>query len=222
MILRQLIRLSLAALFVSAALPGVSQVAPAATQRSWPLEIGGGFSYFTNHITNKEFPTQLYPQVDANMLGVTAWADWYLRRIPSRLSGLGIEVEGRDLRHGNSGPASRLHEDTGEGGVIYKWRHFHDFQPFGKFLLGYGGIDFQGNYPGCTINCDHDTDNFYDVGGGAEVHVWRNVWARGEYEEEFLLNFGNAPVEKVTPKGFTIGVAYDLSNVHFLRRQAAY
>ncbi len=222
MVFRHLIRLSLAALFVSAALPGISQVAPAATQRSWPLEIGGGFSYFSNHLTNAKYPTQYYPTVDANMFGATAWADWTFRRIPHILSGLGIEAEGRDLRHGNSGPAAMLHEDTGAGGVIYKWHHYRSFHPYGKFLVGYGSIDYLGDYYGCASDCNHNSDTFYDVGGGADVHIIGNLWARGDYEGEFWLNFGNAPVEKVTPKGFTIGVSYDMGNVHFIRRRAEY
>ena len=69
MVFRQLIRLSLTALFVSAALPGISQVAPAATQRSLPLEIGGGLSYFSTHAANSN-PTIDYTAFD----GRPAWS----------------------------------------------------------------------------------------------------------------------------------------------------
>src|SRR5271154_433443 len=103
MVFRQLIKLSLAALFVSTALPGFSQVVAAATQRSWPLEIGGGLSYFSTHIINHEFPSVDYATGRGNLLGPTAWIDYTLPHMPQRLYGLGIEAEGRQLAWGNSG-----------------------------------------------------------------------------------------------------------------------
>jgi opacity protein-like surface antigen len=212
-------KLSLAALIVSAAYPMFSQVVPSATQRSWPLEIGGGLSYFDNHIINFSFPTYEYTAIKGNLLGPAAWADWTLNRIPHRLYGLGIEAEGRHLAWDNSGTDPLLKEDTGAGGVIYMWRHSHNFHPYGKFLMGFGSIDFQGNYTGCTHNCKHDTDTFWDPGGGVEVHIMGNLWARGDYEEEFWTHFGNVTNKTIYPRGFTIGVSYDMRNFHFGREK---
>ncbi len=217
MVFRHLIRLSLTALFVSAALPGISQVAPAATQRSLPLEIGGGLSYFSTHAANSN-PTIDYTAFDGRLLGPAAWADWTLRRIPRRLYGLGIEAEGRHLAWANSGTDSRLREDTGEGGIIYKWHHYHNFHPYGKMLVGFGSVDFNNGYP-YIQNGDHDTRIFYCPGGGADFHITRDLWVRGDFEYEFWTDFGRATLE---PKGFTIGVSYDMGNFYFRRRWAGY
>jgi opacity protein-like surface antigen len=141
---------------------------------------------------------------------------WTIRRIPHRLSGLGIEGEGRHLAYGNTGTDPLLREDTGEAGVIYTWRHYHNFHPYGKVLAGFGSIDFNGTYPGCPMDCNHDTRTFYSPGGGAEYHLMGALWIRGDYEYEFWSNFGHTILE---PNGFTVGVAYDMRNVHFGRQK---
>jgi len=213
-------KLSLAALIVSAAYPMFSQVVPSATQRTWPLEIGGGLSYFNTHIINHQYPTD----VDAflfkgNLLGPAVWIDYTLPHMPHRLYGLGIEAEGRHLSWDNSGPAPLLRENTGEGGVIYKWRSHHNFHPYGKFLMGFGGIDFQGTYPGCKIDCNHDSDTFWDLGGGVEYRIRGALWARGDYEYELWTGFGQPANKTVYPRGFTFGVSYDMRNFHFGREK---
>jgi hypothetical protein len=221
MVLRLMIRLSLAALFVSASFPVFSQVVPAAVQQSWPLEIGGGLSYFSTHIVNHEFPTTVYPSFKGSMLGPAAWLDWTLPHMPRRLYGLGIEAEGRQLSWANTGTDPQLREDTGEGGVIYMWRRHHNFHPYGKYLMGFGSVDFEGNYPlkgpypGCTGNCDHDTGIFDDLGGGAEYRIRDNLWVRGDYEYELWTKFGKPANKTVYPRGFTFGVSYDLRGLHF-------
>ncbi len=218
MVFRQLVKLSLAALFVSAsAIPGFSQSVPAAMQKYWPLEIGGGLSEFGTHLINHEFPATVYPEFKGDLLGPAAWADWTIRHIPHRLYGLGIEVEGRHLAWGNTGIDPHLREDTGEGGVIYMWRHYRNFHPYGKFLIGHGNIDFQvpGISPSCTLDCQHDTSTFYDPGGGVEVHLMGNLWVRGDYEEELWTNFGVPANKTVYPRGFTVGVSY---NMDFARK----
>ncbi|MGD0522168.1 MAG: outer membrane beta-barrel protein [Terracidiphilus sp.] len=211
---RQMARLSLAALIVSAAYPLFSQVVPAATQQFWPLEIGGGLSYFSTHAANKN-PNIDYTAFDGSLLGPAAWADWTFRRIPHRLYGLGFEVEGRHLAYGNTGTDARLREDTGEGGFIYKWRHYRNFRPYGKAMAGFGSIDFNNGYP-YLQNGDHDTRTFYCPGGGAEFHLMGDLWVRGDYEFELWTHFGRAILE---PKGFTVGVSYDMRNFHFGRQK---
>jgi hypothetical protein len=207
MVFRQLIRLSLAAFFISAALPGFSQVVPAATQRSWPIEIGGGLSYFGTHIVNHQYPSAVYPELKGNLLG------------PRRLYGLGIEAEGRKLSWDNSSVDPLLKENTGAGGPIYMWRHYRNFHPYGKFLLGFGGIDFYGTYPGCKHDCNHDSDTFYDPGGGAEYRIRGSLWVRGDYEYELWTKFGQPANKTIYPKGFTFGVSYDMRGFQFGRQK---
>jgi Outer membrane protein beta-barrel domain len=219
MVFRQFVRLSLAALFVSAVMPGFSQVVPAATQKTWPIEIGGGLSYFGTHIINHEFPTVDYKSFDGNLLGPAAWLDFNLPHMPQRIYGLGIEMEGRMLSWDNSGTDPLLKEKTGQGGVIYKWHHYHNLRPYGKFLMGFGSIDFQGTYPGCKHDCNHDTDKFLDMGGGAEYRVRGDLWVRGDYEYELWTGFGQPANKTVYPKGFTVGVTYDMRHFQFGRKQ---
>src|ERR1019366_1666917 len=92
-------------------------------------------------------------------------------RIPSFLHGFGIEVEGRDLNYGRTGTDPRLRQDTAEGGGIYTSRHYRNFHPYVKFLLGYGSIDFQH----ITPTYSHDSRTVYTPGGGVEYRIWRNV-----------------------------------------------
>jgi hypothetical protein len=219
MVFRQFVRLSLAALFVSAAMPGISQVVPSATQRSWPLEIGGGLSYFNTHLVNHEFPSVDYATGRGNLLGPTLWIDWPVPHMPQRLYGLGIEAESRYLAWGNSGPDPLLKEETGAGGVIYMWRKHHNFHPYGKMLMGFGSIDFSGNYSGCMNNCRHDSDTFWDPGGGVEYRIKGDLWARGDYEYELWTGFGKPANKTVYPRGYTFGVSYDMRNFHFGRNK---
>jgi opacity protein-like surface antigen len=88
-------------------------------------------------------------------------------------------------------------------------------RPYGKFLLGYGSIDFNNGYP-MIQNGDHDTRTFWCPGGGAEYRIMSDLWIRGDYEYELWSHFGRATLE---PKGFTVGVSYDLKDLHFGRKQ---
>ena len=186
-------------------------------RRSWPLEVGGGLSYFGTHAANSN-PHIDYTAFDGNLLGPSLWADWTFRHIPKSLYGLGIELETRDLDWANSGPDPRLSEFTGEGGVIAKWHRYHNFHPYAKALAGFGSIDFNNGYPGIR-NGDHDTRTFYCPGAGAEFRIKNNLWIRGDYEYQFWTDFGRATLE---PQGMTIGVTYDMRNFHFSRGQAGY
>ena len=130
MVFRQFVRLSLAVIFVSTAIPGFSQAGPTATQRSWPLEIGGGLSSFGTHIINHEYPTDVDAiKFKGNLLGPAAWIDYTLPHMPHILYGLGLEAEGRHPGWDNTGTDPLLRENTGAGGVIYMWRHYRNFHP---------------------------------------------------------------------------------------------
>jgi len=85
--------------------------------------------------------------------------------------------------------------------------------------MGFGSIDFSGNYVGCTHNCKHDTDIFYDPGAGVEYRIRGSLWARGDYEYELWTGFGQPANKTVYSRGFTFGVSYDMRSFHFGRQQ---
>jgi len=185
-----------AGLFFSAAFPAFSQVSPSATQGGIPFKVGAAFSNY-------------YTDWSGYESGPTVWVDWTLSHGPRILNGLGIEAEGRDLNYNRTGSQPKLREDTGEGGPVYHWGHFDRFEPYGKFLLGYGHISFNDiRDPHYT----HDSRAVLAPGGGAEYRIVRNIWVRGDYEYQFWPDFFHH--HSMDPQGFTIGASYDLSRMH--------
>lgn len=189
----RLIVVPVLALILGAALPAHSQVTYSAQEGTLPFTLGGGFSNFSLDwgITNPR------------MNGYTLWGDWRLPHLPPVLRGLGIEVEGRDINW--SAPASlpghRM--TTGSGGPIYEWRRAGRIRPYGKFLIGFGSIDFPGNAP----NYNHDTRTVYEPGAGINVLAWNRFSIRGEYVYQFWPNmFGQG---SLNPNGFSVGTVYD-------------
>jgi opacity protein-like surface antigen len=185
----------LAALFLAAtsALPAIAQVVPSATRGGLPLEVGGAYSMY-------------YTDWSGNISGPTVWVEW--THLPF-IHGLGLEAEGRDLNYGRTGSTPTLRMDTAEGGAIYRWRHFHRFDPYIKFDGGIGSIDFPDpKIPYYT----HDTRTVYAPGGGGEFRVFRNVWVRGDYEYQMWPDFIRG--HTLDPTGFTIGAVYDLGHLH--------
>jgi opacity protein-like surface antigen len=194
MFFRLILKLSLAAIFVIAAIPAFSQVAPSAHEGGLPLVVGVGFS---------NFATDFGP--GRRMDGVSVWADWQPSRLPGALRGLGIEAEGRDINFGRPSALSKMRQDTAEGGPIYTWRHYRNFHPYAKYLIGFGSIDFPpyGTY-------SHDTRTVLIPGGGAEYRAYRNIWVRGDYEYQYWRHiFGP---HDLNPNGVTIGVSYDFGS----------
>jgi opacity protein-like surface antigen len=195
--------LPLALLFVCAACPALAQTVEAANEAKPPFAIGAGISGFNT----PDFG-------HGHLLGGTLWIDYTPSRVPRILSGIGIEAEARDLNYGRSTyvPAN-LREDTAGGGVIYSWRHFRNFRPYGKFFLGYGNVD-----DGVTASHrNHDSRTITSVGGGVELRVFRNVWARADYEYQFWPDFfkNTTPAGLLNPQGFTVGAMYHFSRPHF-------
>jgi opacity protein-like surface antigen len=186
------LKIVLAALFLTASISALGQVAPAATKAAGlPLSIGGGFSK---------------TQLDWNgqhMYGPVIWADWTLARVPFKLQGLGVELEVRDTNYDRPISIPRMRQTTFGGGAIYTWRHFRRFSPYGKFLLNYGSIDFTVQDP----NYRHDTRTVYTAGGGGEYRTLGNIWLRGEYEYQFWPNLFQGH-QTLDPQVITIGAAY--------------
>lgn len=193
--------LCLVVLLLAVAFPLFSQVRPSATESGFPLVVGVGFSDYN---------------VDwghGRMEGGALWIDWTPRHIPRILRGVGIEVEARDISigHSSSQPANfRL--DTAGGGVIYAWQHFHNFHPYAKYLVSFGGIDWNNPNP----QFDHETRTVTAPGLGLEYKVFRNVWVRADYEYQFWPGIAiYLPGKHVLdPQGFTVGASYDFRHIH--------
>jgi opacity protein-like surface antigen len=52
----------------------------------------------------------------------------------------------------------------------------------------------------------------YAPGGGVEYRLWRNIWARGDYEYQTWSVFPT-PTTNLHPQGFTAGITYDLKHI---------
>jgi opacity protein-like surface antigen len=203
--LHLILRVILVMLLAATAISTFSQVPPAATQGGLPLTVGGGISSFSPDFNH------------GRILGGTVWIDYIPQWLPKRLYGLGLEVEGRDLNYGRDrSQPSNLREDVAGGGVIYSWRHYQNLRPYGKFLGGFGNAD--------TLTTSgvrhHDSRALLATGGGLEYRAYRSFWVRADYEYQFWLNyyFYTKPPGQLNPQGFTVGVSYDLSRLHFLSR----
>jgi opacity protein-like surface antigen len=186
-------KLILAALFFVALISGYSQSAPSATLGGIPLVVGGGFSSFDIGFSN------------IRLTGPSLWADVDYYGTLRRLQGFGIEMEARDLTFGKPGDyAGNLRQATAMGGVVYKWRDFHKIRPYGKFLLGYGKMQFAA--PAFDPYYTSDSRTTYAPGFGLDYRIDRNILVRADYEYQLWPGlFG----EDLHPQGFTFGVSYD-------------
>ena len=196
MFLRLNVKVLLATLYLTTGFFAFPQTGPSATEGGVPLAVGGGVSYW---------------DVDwghSRMEGGTLWADYYPNRVPSILRGIGLEAEARDVSFNRGDKPSNFRHDTAGGGVIYAWRHYPNFYPYGKFVMGLASIDFQiPQIPTYT----HDTRTFMAPGWGVQYRVYRHVWARADYEYQFWDKFiGHTP----DPQGFTVGAMYDFRRFH--------
>jgi hypothetical protein len=143
------------------------------------------------------------------MEGFTVWGDWRPRP-DGALSGLGLDVEVRDIDFGRSSSLpSNFKQVTGGGGPIYYVRVFRNFQVYGKWLFGFGSMDFKTSDPYYT----HDTRNFSAPGGGFQYRLYHHLWARADYEyqmwPDLFPNKNNPQGGTMDPQGFTLGFSYD-------------
>jgi hypothetical protein len=208
---------ALAALLVAVALPSLAQVAPSAEAGGLPLVAGGGASRFNMDCGPYLAGSTCY------LNGITVWVDWNLTRLPGPafLRGLGVELEGRDLNFGLPASLSdsslgdsgtNLRQDTGLGGVIYHWRHYRRIRPYGKALGGLGSLDFP-PLPDSPTTYRHDNRTITAFGGGVDLHAWRSVWVRADYEYQIWPDLFGLP-KSLTPYGFTVGAVYDFRGLH--------
>jgi opacity protein-like surface antigen len=201
-------KLVLTALFLAAIVQVFPQTAPDALQGGTQLFVGGGVSvYDANYFGD-------YP-----MEGGTIWADFFPNRGPALLHGLGVEAEARDISLGRpSNQPSNLREDTGGGGAIYSWRHFHHFSPYAKFQWEHASIDFRFQPP--IPNYNHDTRDLYAGGVGVDYRVGHNIWVRAGYEQQYwqwLFHSPNVSAHTgllLKPSGVTVGASYEFRRHH--------
>lgn len=191
-------RLISAMLFLAATLPLSSQTVPAAEEGHLPFTVGAGYS---------NFGPDWGPNGRIN--GGTFWLDWHPGFVPRVLDGIGVEAEARDLSLGGpANPPFDLRFDTAGGGVIYTWRHYNRWRPYGKYLVEFGSMDFNIGSP----TYRHDTRTVSAPGLGIEYHLIRGLRVRGDYEYQFWPNmFGP---NSLNPNGFTIGLMYDFGGYH--------
>ena len=199
-------KLVLAVLITLASFSGMAQVAPAVKIGGLPLGVGVGFS---DYDTDYYYPD--LPYWSGRMTGVSAWADYSL------FHGLGVEAEGTYLL-GNKPtsflPANQIYGSLSErsiqGGIIYRYpRTVFKVRPFAKALGGVGRIDFPSINPFYT----YENTGLFSLGGGLEYRLWRNVFARGEYEYQSWKDFRSGS-QSLNPNGFTIGATYYLRGIH--------
>ncbi len=198
-ILKPILKVMLAALFLATASPFFAQVVPAVRQGGLPLSVGVGYSYF-----DLDWGSNSSGQ--RRMGGLAAWVDFTVPYTPKVLRGLGLEVEGHAIDYFRPSDLTTMRQDTFGAGPIYTWRHYRKFHPYGKGLIGMGSIDFP-QLRNAPAWYRHDTRTVYAAGGGLEYQAYRHIWVRGDYEYQFWPKlFGpNA----LNPHGFTFGVAYD-------------
>ncbi len=189
-----LLFIGLAVLLAGSAHSLFPQVAPAAEQGRIPLVIGAGFSRY-----NLDYGG------GRSMIGPSLWIDWNFLRLPSLLSGLGIEVEGHAIDYDHPGGLQIMRQDSAEGGAIYTWRHDRNLHVYAKYLIGRGSIDFP-HLPGETTYT-HETLTVLSPGFGIEYRADRNFWIRGDYEYQFWRDYNDS--HDLTPHGYTIGVSYE-------------
>lgn len=188
----------LAAVSFAAAIPAVSQSAPAAYQGALPFTIGGGASNL-----NADWGKN-------RMFGYSIWGDWHPGDLPRLLDGLGIEVQARDLDFGgNAGLPANFRQDTVGGGPIYTYRRFARFRPYGKVLIDYGRFNTASSFGVLT-------DRVYAPAFGFEYHAIQRLWVRADYEYQSWPNLFNNG-KNLDPQGFTLGLSYDFRSFRFFR-----
>jgi hypothetical protein len=140
-----------------------SQTVPSAYQGRLPFTIGGGASNMNVDWSRNR------------MVGYAIWGDWHPGNLPRLLDGLGVEAEARDLDFNRSStlPAG-FRQDTLGAGLIYSYRRFAKFRPYGKVLIDYGRLDYGGGQIA--------TDKVYAPALGIEYHAIQRLWVRADYE----------------------------------------
>ena len=188
----------LGVLVFCSAVSSFGQTIPQGKVGGIPLTVGAGFSYFSSDWNRS-------PLGKGGWIGGPAvWADITFYKAPGALAGIGIELLGRNLEWAQSGSDPKLRQTTGQGGIIYKWRRFAHVQPYGKLMAGYGGIWYTTTIP----TYSHDTRTVVAESLGVDFIPGSNVIIRADFENQNWNNLMD--FHSLTPRGFTVSLAYDL------------
>ncbi|HTW78571.1 MAG TPA: outer membrane beta-barrel protein [Terracidiphilus sp.] len=188
----------LAAAFSCAFSPSFAQSVPSAYGPNLPFTVGGGMSDL---------------DVDwgkSRMLGYTGWVDWR-PGLRSYLDGLGIEAEGHNTAYDATNGLTNFSQLTFSAGPSYEWRRYRNFRPYGKWLFGFGRLDYTLDVNG--VNTGYSTTNLvYSPGIGFEYRAFHRLWLRAEYEYQMWPGLLGKTLD---PQGFTAGVSYDFRTIRF-------
>ncbi len=189
--------LTLLALFLIGSAARVeAQVTYSAREGKLPFSVGFGVSDFSDD----------WGYTNPRQVGLTLWGDWRIPHMPSKLDGLGLELELRDVNYAtpSSIPGHRM--TTGLAGPMFEFRRASRIRPFAKYLMGIGNLDFPNN-----SNYQQDTRTIFAPGGGVDIRMVGRLSARAEYEYQYWhAIFGP---RDLTPQGFTLGVVYDFGRL---------
>jgi hypothetical protein len=170
-------------------LSGVScygQVEDSATAGTVPLTVGGYFSYFdASYASNKS-------------AGLGAFIDYS----PLLSGNLGVEGEGRWLKFGGGNSFSEYNYLVGPR---YRFYYKSDkYQPYAKFLVGAGEIDF-------PFDLAHGGYFVMAPGGGVDVSLKEHWKVRADYEFQFWPGAPGIPgvqTGSFHPNGVSVAVVY--------------
>jgi len=194
--LKQISNLALGALFLSSVIPLASQVVPAARDRGVPLAVGYGPSVF-----NVDWG-------QGRMEGGTAWVDYNPTLGLPGLEGLGFELEVRDVSFNRGSNPKNFREDTALGGYTFTIRHFNNFQPVAKILVGLGSIDYTTS---SNSTYAHATRFIAASAIGLQYRLSGGVWIRADYEAQVWSRFANIAT---VPQGVTLTAMYNFKRGH--------
>jgi len=165
----------------------LGQVVESATEGSAPLTVGGYFSFFdASYASNK-------------LAGMGTYVDWS----PLMTGNLGVEAEGRWLTFGGSHGFSEYNYLVGPR---YRFYLNDRFQPYVKFLVGAGEINF-------PYDLAHGGYFAMAPGGGLDYALNRRWKVRADYEFQIWPSAVGIPgiqTGSVHPNGVSVGISYRL------------
>lgn len=183
--LRKLL-LILGVLFLTGGL-AYGQVTDSATAGTIPLSVGGSFSYFDASYASYR------------SAGFGAYIDYS----PFLSGDLGLEGEGRWLDVGASHSFSEYNYLIGPRYRFYK---SEKYQPYAKFLVGAGEINF-------PYNLAHGGYFAMAPGGGVEIALKEHWKLRADYEFQFwpdAIGIPGIQTGAMHPNGVSVGFTYRL------------
>jgi Outer membrane protein beta-barrel domain len=164
------------------------QVEDSATAGSVPLSVGGSFSFFdASYASNK-----------------TAGLGTFIDYSPLFSGNLGVEGEGRWLVFGGEHDFSEYNYLVGPRYRFYLKRD--KFQPYAKFLVGAGEINF-------PYDLAHGGYFVMAPGGGLDVSLREHWKLRADYEFQFWPSAPGIPgiqTGSFHPNGVSVGFVYRL------------